>query len=619
MDLDIVRVIKSIPEEHEVEAFDPLWTPWGEDLRDDEAAIPLAEHPRPQMARERVTILNGWWEHAFVPCEDAARAWRTAKAPEMMDGRIRVPFSPEAPLSGVERQLQPDELLWYRRLVELPELAEGERALLHFDGVDHACSVWVDGKRVGEHEGAYQPFALDLTEELRSASPEGITLELCVYDPSDAGTQLRGKQVLQRGGMWYTAQAGIWQPVWLEVVPASHVEDLRIVADPDRATLKLTVWMAGQAELAVDVLDAEGAVVAQGGAHPAEGVGVVSFEIAVTDPHLWSPDDPYLYQLRVRYGSDALSSYCAFRMVGVEADDQGVKRFCLNHKPFFLRGLLDQGYWPEGLMTPPSDEALAFDIACAKRHGFNLIRKHIKVESERWYWHCDRLGMLVWQDMPSGGDKPRNWESRDQPTLFRRSWHGIRDDNPRGRTRLGAGDASYRHAWTENMAETISRLSNHPCVVTWVLFNESWGQFDAGLATQMAWEMDGTRPVVSTSGWYDQGTGDFHAVHNYFRKMHIFADPYGRRRENHTERAHVLSEFGGLPWRIEEHSCIDRIYGYAEFESEQAWRAGLDELLASVDALEEKGLSGFVYTQMSDIEEEVNGILTYDRRVCKLD
>lgn len=619
MDLDIVRVIKSIPEEHEFEAFEPLWTPWGEDLAADEDATPLAEHPRPQLARERVRILNGWWEYAFVACEKAATAWRSADRPDAMDGRIRVPFSPEAPLSGVDRQLKPDELLWYRTSVEVPDLRQGERALLHFDGVDHACAVYVEGARVATHEGAYQPFVVEVSDQVRASGPAGLTIEVCVYDPSDEGTQLRGKQVLKRGGMWYTAQAGIWQPVWLEVVPEAYVEDLRLVADPDRAVLKVTAWLVGQAELRIEVAEAEGAVVARGGADPAEGVGVVSFEIPVADPRLWSPADPYLYQLRVRYGTDVVSSYCAFRTVSVEADEAGVKRFCLNHEPLFLRGLLDQGYWPDGLMTAPSDEALSFDIETAKRLGFNLLRKHIKVENERWYWHCDRLGMLVWQDMPSGGDKPRNRESRDLPTLFRRSWHSIRDNEPRGRMRLGAGDESYRRAWTENMAETVSRLSNHPCVVTWVLFNESWGQFDAGLATQMAWEMDGSRPVCSASGWYDQGTGDFHAVHNYFRGMHIFADPYGRRRENHTERAHVLSEFGGLPWRIEGHSCIDRVYGYAEFETMEDWRAGLDELLASVDALEEKGLSGFVYTEVSDIEEEVNGLLTYDRRVCKLD
>ena len=352
---------------------------------------------------------------------------------------------------------------------------------------------------------------------------------------------------------------------------------------------------------------------------PAEGVGVVSFDIPAPSPHLWSPDDPYLYDLRIRYGADELACYCAFRTVSVEPDGEGVMRFCLNHRPLFLRGLLDQGYWPDGLMTAPSDEALAYDIATARRLGFNLLRKHIKVENERWYWHCDRLGMLVWQDMPSGGDRPRNWESRDCPTLFRRSWHSLPDTTPRNRARLGAGSARYRQAWIDNMCATISRLSSHPCIATWVLFNESWGQFDAGLATQMAWEMDASRPVLSASGWYDQGTGDYHAVHNYFRGMHVFADPYGRRGENHAHRAHVLSEFGGLPWRIEEHSCIDRVYGYAEFETKEAWRAGLDTLLAQANALEAEGLSGFVYTELSDIEEEVNGLVTYDRRVCKLD
>ena len=635
MDLDIVRVIKSIPEEHDFEEFQPLWTPWGEALHANKEQMPLSEHPRPQLARQSVMMLNGWWECEFKTYEDdesetgaakAAESWKSGMLPPaVLGGRIRVPFSPEAPLSGVGRQLQPNEILWYQRRVRVPELGDNQ-ALLHFDGVDHACSVYVGSDCVCKHEGAYQPFVVDVTGYAKYSQPdEGLIISVCVYDPSDTGIQLRGKQTLQRGGMWYTAQSGIWQSVWLEIVPDPYLEDLRVVPDPDRELMKVTAWFAGKEELIaqsaleVDVIDAEGAVVAQGGAHPAKGVGVVTFDIPLATPHLWSPDDPYLYQLRISFGEDVVESYCAFRTVSVEADEQGVKRFCLNHRPLFLRGLLDQGYWPDGLMTQPSDEALAFDIQCARDHGFNLLRKHIKVESERWYWHCDRLGMLVWQDMPSGGEKPRNWESRDCPTLFRHSWHSLRDDNPRGRERLGAGSPTYRKIWTENMAATISRLSNHPCIVTWVLFNESWGQFDAGLATQMAWEMDATRPVCSTSGWYDQGTGDYHTVHNYFRKMHIFADPYGNRKENHAERAHMLSEFGGLPWRIADHSCIDRIYGYAQYETMEEWRRGFDELIASVDALEAKGLSGWVYTEVSDIEEEVNGILTYDRRVCKLD
>ena len=618
MDLDIVRVIKSIPKDYGPEELSPLVTPWGEALMGDEEAVPRAEHPRPQFARATVHVLHGWWDYAFVSCADAATAWASTAAPPAMDGRIRVPFSPEASLSGVNRQLQPQELLWYRRPLSRADFkgsgGADQRLILHFDGVDHACAVYLGGTLIGTHEGAYQPFSFDVTDELAAGE---TVLELCVYDPSETGTQLRGKQRIARSGMWYTAQSGIWQPVWTEVVPAVHVDSVRLDADPDAQELRVTAWLEGTAPLSVDILDAEGIKVATGGADPAEGVGVVSFAIPVAAPRLWSPDDPYLYQLRIRYGTDVVDSYCAFRCVAIEDDESGTKRLCLNHKPFFVRGLLDQGYWPDGLMTAPSDEALSFDLCFVRKAGFNMVRKHIKCESERWYWHADRLGILVWQDMPTGGDNPLDKYARDRPTLFRTTWHAMRDDTAKNQAKLGASDPAYRKAWTDNMAATISRLYNHPCVITWVLFNESWGQFDAALATQLAWEMDATRPVLSTSGWYDQGVGDYHAVHNYFRGMHMFKDPYaGRRKKGH--RAQVVSEFGGLTWRIADHSQLDHTYGYAEFESMDAWREALDTMLAKMDALEAQGLSGYVYTQISDVEEETNGLLTYDRRVNKL-
>ena len=616
MDLDIVRVIKSVPKKHEPDVLTPLTTPWGEQLLENEDAIPLRMHPRPQFARNRVKVLNGWWEYAIVECEDADKRWRGADIPQTMDGKIRVPFSPETVLSGVGRQLQPNELLWYRYdLSTLPPFAGGDRCRLHFDGVDHACAVYVDGQLLGVHEGAYQPFSFYVTRELRAGAK---WLEVCVYDPSDTGTQLRGKQRLERGGMWYTAQSGIWQSVWVEVMPHVHVDEVALTPDADAGVLNMTAWLSGTDELGVGVFDAEGNQVAESTVHPADGVGVVTLAIPVENPHLWSPEDPYLYNLRITYGEDWVRSYCAFRTVGIEKDEQGVARFCLNHKPYFLRGLLDQGYWPDGLMTAPSEEAMEFDLEVARKHGFNMLRKHIKTEPERWYWLCDKMGMLVWQDMPSGGDIPSDHYSRDLPTLYRRSWHSLRDHDSRDRARLGSSDERYRRAWTENMSNTISRLSNHPCVVTWVLFNESWGQFDAALATQLAWELDRTRPVLSASGWYDQGCGDYHGVHNYFRGLHMFADPYAGKKGSHGTRAQVVSEFGGLTWRVDGHSSLERTYGYAEFATKDEWRSALDDMLATMDLLEDEGLSGYVYTQVSDVEEETNGLVTYDRKVDKL-
>lgn len=610
MDLDIRRVIKSVPKEREPEELKPLMTTWGEAIDD---VWPDLGHPRPLLARAGWQSLDTWWDCAFVACEDAATAWHDAEPPASYDQRIRVPFSPEAPLSGVGRQLQPDELLWYHLSFERPEVPTRGECVLHFDGVDHACAVYVNGSKVAEHQGAYLPFSVTITHLLHEGENE---LELCVFDPSERGTQLRGKQRLARGNMWYTAQSGIWQSVWLELVPRTHVEELLL--EPDCETGSVTVSVRGNG---IAMLDAEllkdGKVLSSGIQSRRVG-GRMTLVLDVPDHQLWRPDAPELYDVHVTYGEDEVTSYVAFRTVGIEEDEQGVRRFCLNHEPLFLRGVLDQGYWPDGLLTPPAHEALAFDLRAVRRLGFNLVRKHIKLESERFYALCDRMGMLVLQDMPSGGDLPSARWSRDVPTLLRRSWHAQRDDTDRGRARLGAADEAYRDEWSQTCEAAITRLAGHPCVVGWVLFNESWGQFDSAAATQMAWDLDPTRPVVAASGWYDQGAGDIWGIHNYFRGMHLFEDPYARRGHQ-AQRAQMVTEFGGLSWAIEEHCALEHSYGYAEFDSLEAWRTGVAELLASIDALEAQGLSGFVYTQVSDIEEETNGLLTYDRRVSKLE
>ena len=611
MDLDIRRVIKSIPKDRGPEDLTQLWTPWGEQLGD--RPVALTSHPRPLMARDGWQTLDGWWTCAFVKCADAGTAWRDATPPEAIDQRIRVPFSPEAALSGVGRQLQPDELLWYRRSFDRPDVPDHGGCILHLDGVDHACAVYVNGSKVAEHEGAYMPFETDIAHVLREGDN---LLEVCVYDPSEKGTQLRGKQRLGRGGMWYTAQSGIWQSVWLEPVPRTHVERLLLTADPQTGDLEISVRANGIAMLAAEVLDGQH-VVASGIQSRRVG-GRMALSLHVSDYRLWAPDTPQLYDVRVTYGEDVVSSYAAFRTVSVEPDERGIVRVCLNGAPVFLRGLLDQGYWPDGLMTPPGDEAMAFDLRAVRRLGFNMVRKHIKVESERFYALCDRMGVLVLQDMPSGGDVPSDRWSRDVPTLLRRSWHAQRDDTDKGRARLGATDPAYREEWTRTCEDVVGRLSGHPCVIGWVLFNESWGQFDAGKATQLVWDLDSSRPVLSVSGWYDQGTGDIFGVHNYFRGMHLFDDPYAAQGERPT-RAQMLSEFGGLVWHVDDHSSLTHSYGYAQFETQTEWRQALLGMLAEVDGLCEQGLCGFVYTQVSDVEEETNGLLTYDRRVSKLE
>lgn len=637
--MDIKRVLASAPRDHDLGPERPLLTPWGESLH------PLAvrqEHPHPQFVRDRFAMLNGWWDYAIVPMG----ASRTVRPPDEFDGRILVPFSPESVLSCVGRQLQPDELLWYVRRALRPPLHPGERCLLHFEAVDFACACCVNGKVIGTHRGGYLPFVFDITEALAAheatetldAGENGeFIIALCVWDPSDTGTQLRGKQKLRRGGIWYTAQSGIWQPVWMEVVPERHIESLRLLPDADTGELTVEADVCGtEGMVRLYVSDAQGVQVAAGAAPAEEGAVPVSargaeederrrrvrVSVAVPAVRRWSPDDPYLYNLTVRFGSDVVYSYTAFRTVAVRPDAAGRYRFFLNGEPLLLRGVLDQGYWSDGLMTAPADDALAFDIACMKEAGFNMLRKHLKVEADRWYYHCDRLGMLVWQDMVNGGGDYGTWETSFRPTLWRGSWDNYGDTDAAHQEKLGAGDENYRNHWRENCRGTVGYLGNHPSVACWVLFNEGWGQFDATAAAQMVHELDPSRPIDAVSGWYDQHSGDFLSVHNYFRPLKVYHDrPRDLRgyAADRGGRAFVISEFGGATFHVEGHSAFVGSYGYDTFEDAAAWRAAVRSTLAQATALATDGLAGFVYTQLSDVEEEVNGILTYDRRVNKLE
>ena len=644
MDLDLKRVLASAPRKREPEEPAPLLTPWGEALDPEHV---LQEHPSPQFARENVRMLNGWWDYAIVPCgksgsgeaspeasneapsetlpeADArgtstcgidacgistAHAWRSATPPSQFDGRILVPFSPEALLSGVGRQLQPDELLWYRRGFTPPVLEGGKRLLLHFQAVDHTCSVRVNGAAVGTHAGGYLPFAFDITDHLVAGENE---LAVCVADPSEFGNTLRGKQRFDRGDIWYTAQSGIWQTVWMEVVPAAHIASVKIEPDAHTGILAIGARLVnptGTTTFTATVCDADGALIASGSCEADSPTCAVALRIP--DARLWSPADPYLYQLRFTFGDDEVASYCAFRSVEMKRDAKGAPRVFLNGEPLFIKGVLDQAYWSDGLMTAPADEALVHDIEAMRDAGFNLMRKHIKVESARWYHHCDRLGMLVLQDMVSGGDADiHSWQWSYKPTLFKMSWAHYRDDRPAHQLELGAGDGRYRKEWTAASRGVIETLGNHPCIIGWSLFNEGWGQFDAKKACEMARRLDPSRVIDAVSGWYDQGVGDFKSQHNYFRDLRVWPD--------HKGRAYFVSEFGGYTHRVDGHSSLDEAYGYEPFDDIDKWRTVVRQALAHMDALEAKGLAGYVYTQVSDIEEETNGILTYDRRVNKL-
>ena len=638
--LDIRRVLASAPKKHTEETLNSLTTVWGEAL---DATNVLPEHPRPRMQRDKYAMLNGVWEYAIVPVdgEIGIETLVQQAIPSRWDGQIVVPFSPEAPLSGVGRTVRPHELLWYRRKIDLPKLADDQRLILHFEAVDWMCACFVNGKLAGTHISGYLPFSFDITNllglvevagavesaaEAESAAESAATAEvaLCVWDPSDTGSQPRGKQRLSRGDIWYTAQSGIWQSVWYEVVSAAHLESLTLKGDMFGVLeVKANMQVSGRAGVQSSAVELELALKDELGQDvlfarlPVSEAGEVSAELHVDVPQLWSPESPRLYTVEATLRQDdvavdAIHSYCAFRTVEVKRDEAGVPRVHLNGAPYFVRGVLDQGYWPDGLLTAPSDDALVYDVEAMKSAGFNTLRKHIKIESERWYYHCDRLGMLVWQDCVSGGSAYSPWHTSRKPTLFSFTWGRFGDTTPTHHEALSAGDESYRKEWTETCQEMVKLLDGHPSIGFWTLFNEGWGQFDACTATEAVRALDATRPIDATSGWYDQGCGDFLSIHNYFRPLR--AGWSGKQRGN---RAAIISEFGGLAQMTPGHTSLDHSYGYGDFATVEEWRVAVKKLLTEAELLQAEGLAGYVYTQVSDVEEEVNGLLTYDRKINK--
>lgn len=557
-----------------------LMTPWGEHL--DENCI-LTEYPRPQMRRNSYLNLNGRWEYAITDSDESPPRW---------DGTILVPFSPESALSGVGRSLRPGQTLWYRREVIVPQgfIPADGRLLLHFGAVDQEAAVYWNGRLLGRHMGGYNAFTLDATDALGPRN----SLVVRVHDDTDASFHSRGKQKTRRGGIWYTPQSGIWQTVWMEAVPRHYIESLRIVPLFDQSAVEVMVRCSQplQCEATVD-----GRTVPFTSGEPAR--------IPMPDFRAWSPEDPYLYDLSVTLGEDRVESYFGMRKMEVRADRGGVKRLFLNGEPYFQSGLLDQGYWPDGLYTAPSDEALIYDIQTAKAMGFNLLRKHIKVEPMRWYYHCDRLGMLVWQDMPSGGGKYR-FSTITLPLVT-----GIhrRDNHYRAFARASS---QGRGEYMDELEEMVGQLFNAPSVVLWVPFNEGWGQFDSTLVMERLRALDPTRPVDPASGWHDQGAGELRSLHVYFKPF--------RFRRDRRGRALALSEFGGYNLRVDGHCFNQKDYGYRRLPDAAAlwWdfsRLYEREVLPAVP----RGLCASVYTQLSDVEDELNGLMTYDRRVVKLD
>ena len=565
-----------------------MLTPWGEAL---DREHPLPEYPRPQLRRNSYLNLNGIWEYAIT---------KTAEKPAAMQGEIVVPFSPETPLSGVGHILQPDEYLWYRRSVTLPEgFFRGGRLLLHFGAVDQCCTVWVNGRKAGSHTGGYLPFALDVTELIEG---DAFTLELRVTDPTDTGSLSRGKQRLKNTGIWYTPQSGIWQTVWMECVPENYLRSLRITPKPEENAVHIRLEADDPAMAAVTICR-DGGIIAEG---QTDENGESTLTIPAEELRLWSPEDPFLYDVSIVLpGGDKVESYFGMRAFGIGKDEKGLPRLLLNGKPYFQNGLLDQGYWSDGYYTAPSDEALIHDIAVMKRLGFNMLRKHIKVEPLRWYYHCDRLGMLVWQDMMNGG------ESYSPLSIYVFSNLGLRVKDDRYRYFSRSDEAGRTHYY-EELGQMIDLLYNTVSLALWVPFNEGWGQFDALKAAEFIRKRDDTRPIDHASGWYDQGGGDIKSIHWYFR-------PYHHKQPSKEQRPICLTEYGGYNCAVPGHCWGEGAeFGYKKIADPAEFNRAFQKLMEEqIIPAKERGLAAAVYTQVSDVEGERNGLLTYDRKVCK--
>jgi beta-galactosidase/beta-glucuronidase len=574
-----------------------IMTRWAAEVTPDNV---LPEYPRPQAVRERWLNLNGLWDYAIRDIEED-------EIPRRYDGTILVPFPVEAPLSGVQKPLLPDQKLWYRRTFTVPEEWAGRKVLLHFGAVDWKAEVWVNGAAAGEHTGGFYPFSMDITSLLREEVNE---LVVAVWDPTDAYGQERGKQVLKPGGIFYTAVSGIWQTVWLEPVPSSYISAFRLTPDIDREELRLQVTLGGES----GGFTVEAAAFEDGHEIAAvRGSAGSELRLKVKSPRLWSPDNPFLYDLQIRLldgrrqVADRVESYFGMRKFSVAEDGRGIRRLCLNNRPLFQNGLLDQGYWPDGLYTAPTDEALKYDIEMAKKLGFNMIRKHIKVEPARWYYHCDRLGMIVWQDMINGGGKHRLFHHVIRPMIA----PGLRVNDRRYRA-AGRAEKANRDNFKKELNEMIDSLYNYPCIGMWVIFNEGWGQFDADEISAWVQRCDPSRYIDHASGWHDQGAGDVKSIHTYFFRL---------KMPPQDHRAVIISEYGGYSYSEKGHLWREgRQFGYKKFASrEDLTGACLALIKDQLKPTIARGLSGAVYTQLTDVETETNGLLTYDRKVLKVD
>ena len=573
--------------------------------------IPRPEYPRPTLVRgeESWLNLNGKWEFAF----DFGNSGRERKMweAEKYEKEILVPFVPESKLSGIE-YVDFIPACWYRRTVELPKEwnREAGRVLIHFGAVDYYCEIRINGNFAGSHKGGYTPFTFDVTPYILDGEND---LRLEVKDPTQTGSQARGKQTFKRGGIWYTPQSGIWQTVWIEEVCEGYIESIKLTPDIDNDELQVEVKYNGPADAEMAAIALEKGTV-MNGCKLEKGKGVIK----LSDYECWSPENPVLYDLKIVAGNDQVESYFGMRKFSVGEDENGTPRFMLNNKPYFFNGLLDQGYWSDGMYTAPHDDALIYDIQTMKDLGFNTLRKHIKIEPLRWYYHCDRLGMIVWQDMINGGGAYNFLAIGTLPffgMLFSNKKIGHVNDSKKHFRFYARTDEKGREEYFKDSEEMIDLLYNVPSLALWTPFNEAWGQFESAKACEFYRKKDPTRLIDHASGWADQGAGDVNSFHIYFTP---FWFPKYNKDDN---RPIALTEFGGYSIQPKGHMYNkSKFFGYRKYYDQEKFDDAIRNLYENriLNCIKEKGLSAIIYTEVSDVEDECNGLLSYDREVIKI-
>ncbi len=550
-----------------------MLTEYGEKL---DKTCPLIEYPRPQFVRNSFINLNGKWACEFT---------RSDEIPQNFSREIIVPFSPETPLSGVGRMLMPDEYLHYKKEFDIaPDFNKG-RVFIHFGAVDQIATVYLNGVKIGTHSGGYTPFSFEITDCIKE---KGNVLNVVVRDFSDTAEYSRGKQKIKRGGIWYSPQSGIWQTVWLESTPETYLKKVKITPDFDREEVRFD--FCGQDGVQTSVYDGDNLI--------AETTECI---VKLPDFKAWSPENPFLYKVVFTCGKDRVRSYFGMRKFSVGTDKNGIKRLFLNNKPYFHNGLLDQGYYPDGYLTPPSNSALENDVKTVKSMGFNMLRKHIKIEPLLWYHFCDVNGIIVWQDMVNGGGK-YGLEVSVLPFI------GVNLDDTNYKT-FKRTDKKQRESYYNELSEMLDTLYNCPCIAVWVPFNEGWGQFDSAKAYDFIKSVDSTRIIDSTSGWHDRGTTDVISKHIYFTPIKVKAG----------DKPYVLSEYGGYSHRVVGHTFGSKMFGYKIYKTEKSMTAAYERLFNNVIIPQiDTGLSAAVYTQLTDVEDELNGLVTYDRKIVKI-